>query len=384
MNFTQSACLYIGIYIISFLFARASQRIVKNPGEGYYDSNVKDFKSIPFLLSFFIPWVFVSFTNIGVDYKNYYNIIHGLNWQNFYLSHYNEAGMNLVFLLFRDFFHGNIDASLFAVKTLTIMLIAVGCFILRNEIKMEVAIAAYLMIFYLPSFYLISLCFAASILYLAFAIYLLYDKRFIPVVLILVAAQMHNTCYLMIPVFFACEFLKKGANYSKPKKVLLVVAYIIAIALSSTVFNMAIRLIPSFHYNAYATRDASGTGLYFFVLYVPLAYIVYKLNSNSSNVKINNCLFVLALTSCLINILSYRFRVIERIELLLLPMFLYCIPYDVLNTNILFSKGKKTRTTIIAIIVVAYYLLRAYLVFRERVTLASGLANYSMFNPFLQ
>lgn len=383
MSSGESSLMYICIMTVSILFAFGSQKGISTNN---YDSNGNPrflFKPLPFFLSLFIPWFFVAFTKSGVDYNNYYNIINSLTWRSYATSYYNEPGMNIVFLLIKDFVGGDADITIFWIKTITVIIIGSSIYVLRNQVRVAFSIMAYLFIFYLPSFYLISMCFAGAFVFFALALYLKNQKFVIPILIILLAAQFHNSCYLFLPVFIACIVVNSIKSISSLTKILLTIAYIVALTMASTIFSF-FQKFSSFHYDDYMTNTFSGSGLYILVLYIPLFWIIFNISKKNDDEFLNNNLFVYALSSCFFNILSYQFRVIERVEILLLPLYMFFIPQIFIKTRILRPVKRKTTTTFLGILIMVYIVFRGVLVFQERVTVESGLANYVFFNPFLK
>ena len=102
--------LYLGIMLSSTALAFASQRIrlVNGINTTVY------FNKFLFSLSFIIACFFIAFTNIGVDYDNYYYIVRQESWQSFRSIFSVEPGFGLMCVLLKQI---SIWEMLFLSKT---------------------------------------------------------------------------------------------------------------------------------------------------------------------------------------------------------------------------------------------------------------------------
>lgn len=377
MSRIQTQIFYIIIIAISSFFAFKSQIEIDEKGE----KKIK-FRKIFFLLSFLISWFIISFTNIGSDYENYYYIIDRLTWSNYNIFSSEEPGMNLVFLIIREIVH-NTDVTIFIIKTITIAIIFYTFYIIKEKLKVGYAVLSYLLLVYLSSFYLITISLAASIVYLAIDLKVYKDKKILPIILILIAAQLHNSAYIVLPMYMMILIFYNNKQV-KLKKILICIIYIITILLSGFIFNYFSTSVKGFHYNNYGTNDFSGTGIMVIFMYLPLLLLYCYIKKYNKNGKMNSAFFVLALTSCMFKILSYRFRVIERMEYYILPLFSNIIPTIIFENNLDKVKdNKKLTVTRIFLFFILYLLFRGSLVFFERTTSISGVGIYNFFNPFV-
>lgn len=376
MSRIQTQIFYIIIIAISSFFAFKSQIEIDEKGE----KKIK-FRKIFFLLSFLISWFIISFTNIGSDYENYYYIIDRLTWSNYNIFSSEEPGMNLVFLIIREIVH-NTDVTIFIIKTVTIAIIFYTFYIIKEKLKVGYAVLSYLLLVYLSSFYLITISLAASIVYLAIDLNVYKDKKILPIILILIAAQLHNSAYIVLPMYMMILIFYNNKQV-KLKKILICIIYIIIILLSGFIFNYFSTSVKGFHYNNYGTNDFSGTGIMVIFMYLPLLLLYSYIKKYNKNEKMNSIFFVLALTSCMFKILSYRFRVIERMEYYILPLFSNIIPTIIFENNLDKVKdNKKLTVTRVFLFFILYLLFRGSLVFFERTTSISGVGIYNFFNPF--
>ena len=376
MSRIQTQFFYILVILISTFLAFKSQIEIEENGK----RRLK-FRKIFFILAFLIPWIVIAFTNIGSDYKNYYYIIDRLNWNNYNKYVSEEAGMNLMFLTIRNIVN-NTDITIFFIKTITMLLIYSTFYIIRDKIKIGYAVFAYLLLVYLPSFYLLTITLAASIVYLAIILRIYKNKKIIPVVLILLAAQLHNSAYIILPMYFFITLLMDNKQV-KLKKIIFTVAYVSVIFLASFIFDYFSTSVQGFHYKGYGSNSYSGTGIMLIVMYVPLLIIYLYLKKYNKNNLMNNAFFAFMLTSLLFKLLSYKFTVIERMEYYILPLYSCIIP-TIIFENKLDSTSKISRFSItkIFLMIILYLLFRGIIVFIERTMSTSGVGLYKMFNPF--
>lgn len=381
MELTSNATivLYLLIFITATFFACKSQKKMKINNDYVANPNIFYFRKVPFLLSFLILWIFIFFSKSGPDYESYYLIISRLSWNNYSVFYDLEPVFNIVLLVLNGLVKGNIALTIALVKTITLVIVFLSLYIMRNRINIGLSIFCYVIWCYLESFYLLPMLFAASLIILASAIMRVYDKWFIPFLLVVLAAQIHNSAYLIVIVFFAALFLGNVSKISNIKRIVLVIGYITAIALSGTIFNYAVNFFSNFHYGGYQGGVQMNSGLLWIVMYVPLFVICYVIFQYESDQKLANLFFLFTITSAMFKYLSYYFAVIGRVELLLIPLYVIFLS-EIEHKNPKIHLGK-LRTTIFGVFVVAYIIFRGYLYF---VSELDWMGIYYWINPFIQ
>lgn len=376
MSKIQTQVFYIVIIIVSSFFAFHSQVVAEEDGK-----KKNKLKKISFLLSFLIPWFVIAFTNIGSDYKNYYYIIDRLTWSNYNIFSSEEPIMNVVFLVIRNIVQ-NTDITIFMIKTITIMIVYYGFYLTKDKLKVGYAVLAYLLLVYLPSFYLLTIALAAAIVYLAFILRIYKNKKTIPILLILFAAQLHNSAYMIFPMYILMTIFMNNKQVTV-KRVLACIAYVSVVIFSSFIFEYFSSSISGFHYKGYGSNSYSGTGAMVFFTYIPLLLLYFFIIKYNKNIKMNSIFFVFVLTSIMFKVLSYKFRVIERMEYYILPLFCCIIPSILFENNLdRLKNGNRIVITRILFFFLAYLIFRGVLVFIERTTSSSGVGLYNFFNPF--
>jgi hypothetical protein len=378
MSHTITLALYIGIIVVTTVLGFVSQKMVTNDN----GETTSLFRKTPFCAAILVAWLFIAFTKIGVDYNNYYYIIRQESWSTFTSIWSVESGFGLLCVVIKQIVGGNADQVIFILKTLTILFTFLAIYSVRNKIIVGYAVFAYMTLAYLPSFYLLSLAIAMSVVFMAMAYFMNRHKYIIPIILLIIAGQLHNAVYIFIPVFLALYFLERSKRASNLVKTLLFISYIAVGFFSGQIYSIAQRSIAGFHYNNYATNTFSGSGIMIIILYAPLAFLIYMMLKYDLTESQKNRIFIFSLSSLLFNVLSYRFIVIERMEFLLLSLYVLFIP-EVLYSSGIIKHGVKVRYKSFTWIVFALYMLfRAYLVFSERTTMVSGMGEYEFFFPF--
>ena len=377
MSRLETQIFYICIMILSTFFAFKSQ---------IYETDKNGEKCIKFkvgclIVSFLIPWFVMAFTNIGSDYNNYYDIIDKLTWQNFDKFFAEEAGMNLVFLILK-IITNNVHVTIFLIKTVSISLIFMSLYLIKDHIKIGYAVLSYLLLIYLPSFYLLTIALSQAITFFAVVLRVYKGKKFLPIILIVLAAQFHNSAYMFLFMYLSCELIMKS-NQSKLRKVFITIGCVIIGISAGYIYNYFLTSVSGFHYTHYKVDSYSGTGLMFWVYYIPLLYIYYLSNIYNKNKTINNLIYIYILFSALIHTMGYKFIVIGRMEYYILPLYSIFLP-DVMQKMSLEKKDGdgKTTITILEFYFLIYILFRGYLVFIERTTHEYAVGLYRFFNPF--
>jgi hypothetical protein len=363
--------------IISCLLAFFSQN---NNSEIDNDYNTKsNFHLFPFALSLIIPWFFLSFTQIGVDYINYYNIVARVDWSNLTIGEDVELLFNILCVVLKTITGGNIHTAIFLMKTMTVLLIGISIYLMKDRIYVCYSVVAYLFLMYLASFYLISICLASSIVMLAVSIWRRYDIILIPFFLVILAGLLHNSVFILMPAFIFCLIVK--GRYGKIFNIVIVVSFIIITLMASSIYNYVATHIPGFHYR-YSEINNNGSGLMILLKYIPVFLCIKHECKNNKDQQLIKYIFFLSLTSCMFSFLAYRFEVIGRMEYNLL--FLYGLLYPELfkETKEVYKK-RYLNVNFYQLLVMGYYLFRGYFEFIARTNINSSIINYEFFNPFV-
>ncbi len=379
LNNSQTQLLYITIFTVATLFAMAAQKKPFKESKSVNGSKRKDFRVVYFLLSFFTLWLFQIFSDNGPDYNSYSIIISRITWSNYASFFDQEPVFNFILLILKTIFGGSIPLTIAAVKTITLLIVYLALYISRDRIDIGFSILCYILWAYLESFYLLPMLLATALIMIANAIFRIKGKKLIPFLLVILAAQVHNAAYLYLIVFIAQLFIGRVSQYSKLKRVIVFIGYIVVIFFSSRLFNLAANIVSGFHYNNYYGGAINRIGFLFIAMYLPLFFISYRFFLIDRESALNNIIFLGILTSAMIKVLSYSFNVIGRVEFLLLPLYTQYISEFTRTNKIIFSG--KMKTTLLGAFLIAYILFRGYIFFTAEIVFA--MTNYNFFNPFV-
>lgn len=325
MSHFSTVVLYIFVIIWAVFWGRIAQkkRAVRKGLQIVTCTSI--FKLV---IALVVPWFILAFTNIGVDYEHYYDIIYKVTWYD-YADYFTwEPFFLLMSVFFKTICNGNPDLVIFIYKTITVFLIGTSMYLLRNEVRLWLSIMVYMMLFYFGSFYLIAMCLASSIVSLAVILWLKNGKLIIPLAMIILAAQIHNAMYMFLPLFILAVYFSKSANSNNIKLFIITISFLAAGILAMTIFRWAINNIESFHYSAYTDVSNEGSGLMFFIRFGTLFLLMYlysKINFEYSDKF--RFFIIFALGSALFYNMAYTFRVIGRMDFSLISLYYFFFPY---------------------------------------------------------
>jgi len=165
----------------------------------------------------------------------------------------------------------------------------------------------------------------------------------------------------------------------KNKSLVVIIAMALTIA-SSAIFQFSSSYFESFHYNNYASNNFEGSGIMIIVRYgILFSIYLLLLRQTSNKMTIINWIFIYSVFSCLFFILSYQFRVIERLEFYTMLEYILFFP-------IIFNELRKNNRNSINLnfIYTLFLLWMGYNVLDGRMSSDVDMNNYRFFNPFLQ
>lgn len=369
--------VYFVILAFTMVFAYFSQ----SKGEVTCNGDIKmKIHFLPFIIAGIIPWYFLAFTNIGVDYPNYVRIINEIDMNNYDELFFVESGFALFSAVLKIVFDDNIDAVLFVFKSFSIVLPFISIYILRDKLNVCFSVFVYMLLLYLPSFYLISQAMAAAMVLLSIAIYYKTNKTIIPLVILIAGGFIHNSVFIFTPIAALCYYLTI-TKLTRTKVVLIMVGSIILVVAASSLYGYAVSNISGFHYVNYGENSFEGSGLFFFVKYLPLFYIAKIVSEYESDMNNKIFIFVFVVASAVFNLLSYQFRVIERMEFLLLANYIFFLPIFIKDQKILMLQNLPYYSRM-SIILLAYLCFIGYGVIEGRTSAKVDMDVYVYFNPF--
>ena len=371
MTESDTYIFYILIFIATTFFSFCSQ----------YGKSYK-FVALPFYISFIIHWLPLSFTDIGADYNNYYNIINGIGW--WYSQYSIEPGFQFLSALFNSI-SGSPHISIFLFKTLTIILFYYGFYLLKRRINIWIGILAFNALIYLQGFYLISMQLAISLLFIS-SIYLIEQKTKKSIIYLLLACSVHYSSFLLVPIYFLIAYFNHyKKKISKFSIFMIIVILCATLSLYTLVYDFAISNIGVFTgYAAYDIMNQSkGSGLAQYLFFIPIAYFIivaYK-NSKQYNSIFLNSFVTFGAFSLFFALLGYKIEVLMRLNMSFFALYGCYVPFVIfkrryLKTTFCFSEMS---IWIVYLVFRGYIQLNGYFSYDS----LSQLNEYSFYNPFI-
>ena len=369
-GFLSMYVVYALVFALSSMTAFLSQsRQIYKPG--FVSSRVN---KVFFLLSFLIPWIVIGFTRIGVDYDNYALIISRISWDNLDSQGDSEYGFNFIAMVIKSMCGGNEDLVIFFLKTMTIAGVYAGIYSMRDQVSIGYSVMFYLLMMYLPSFYLISQCFAASMVLLVMVYYMKKRRELITIGLLLLLGLVHNSVFLLIPFFLISVHLK---TVKFPIGWLLLV-FIITVLFADIIFKLAQTVFEGFHYESYMRSDSSGSGLMLYARTAIMMLMVYLIYKSDVNYDRKNMLLYFAAAICLFGILGRRFDVISRME------FNFIVTYVILISSYLRYHLTYKRLDLLFAFILLFMFFRGFRLISSRIGSSLSMMSYYIpFNPFM-
>ena len=160
-------------------------------------ANVYEFRTIPFICSFIVLWIFFAFNDIGVDtpmyrglYERYYSISSASNEYAAVEKGYQY--LNVILHIFTE----NGHTGVILIRSIQLSILYTSLYLLKDKIIMGYGIMAYIALYYFQSFDLLRSSLAGVICLLSFA--LTYkNKRIIGFILALLASVSYT--HLTLP-----------------------------------------------------------------------------------------------------------------------------------------------------------------------------------------
>lgn len=378
MSYLSTILLYMTIFISTTLLGGGAQKKV---GEKVTIIRVK------FFSAFFIHFIFLCFTNIGIDYGNYSRHINNVSLDN--LLSYNEVGFSFLCYVIKSIV-GTADITIFFIKLLTLILFYAAFLKVKDKVNYIFLFLTYNLFLYLQGLFIIGMQISIAFLFWSF-IYLVEKDTIKALVTLIIAVTMHSSSMFFIPIYILFIFVNRKEGISSELKVVIVaIVYIVVYFCIGLIYNYAVTNIAQLRqYSSYGfMKSYNGTGLMQYLYFIPVFLFVFSNNKNSKCKRLNNLLTVVSMSAFLFALLGYRFAVLARINKsffvlygLLIPMFLYRRQnkIETVPEERYFFTYKSD-----CVIWTLYILIRGYDFFVDFMNLKSttDIQYYSFFNPF--
>lgn len=324
--------LYTAILVVSFIFASLSQgkNVIVSHKTGEITTERK-FNYFWFIITFLFLWFFYALNQVGTDYTNYlriyeestFNIFTDKNLEKGYLI------LNAIIKLFVP----NPYIGVSIIKSLTLIFIFLGLYNLRYKININIALLAYVALFYFWSFNVIRISLASAICFWGLRFYLQrkYIKYFI---IIIISGLIHFSAFSLLFLLLITIIMNR-IKMDKDLKYLILIISVIVIAVSGTaLIRFLSNIIPFFQrYFGYIENIQSSDIGFGLILFhgVPLIFIIMLNNIfNSKHDNYKNASFVFFCCGLGINILAYMISILGRMAthfsfpiMISMPYYLY-------------------------------------------------------------
>lgn len=363
MTYYWGMFYYLFILVFGSLFAFTSQ--VKASGH-----MEKKFYFIPFSISFVILFIFTCFTNSGDDYDSFCLIIDNVNWDNLIFGT-SEIGFNLLCVAIKTLV-GTPDMVMFVLKGLSLVITFWALYLLRDTISIGFSYCSYVLLYWLPSLFVIPLFFSAALCTLAYAYYLKKEKKVLPIILILLAAQIHTAAYFAGIFYFFIFFLKRKNSYTITN-IILIGAAAIGVMFIALIMRYLSSTNDLFHYDEYE-RNAGGTGLKTILEYMLLLFIIIWIKWTCKDNYYSEQLFCFYIFDLAISAINFSFGSAGRMHYLVMAFYI-----------IMFSKycyTNRGKFNFVVLLIWLLCLVNGFLTYRNFTEGPNPYVEYQMFNPF--
>lgn len=372
MSANETQALYIAIWLITIGFAFLCQKTVVVAGE-----SKTLFRKLPFVISFFIPWFFYAFTDIGFDYATYSHIFDLVTWDNFY-SLWIEPGYALLNLLIKTFTSDSV-IGIIIIKTISMILVYAAIYDYRDKAHVGFAVMGYMSLLYLDSFCMIRINLAAGLIFYALSLYQNHNRKLLALLLGVSAVTIHYSAIIFVGCF-AIYFLlfrkiKKNYRFMYLCFCMLVLGMsVVAVPL----MNFVLDLIPFLtkYAQKYSLIDSSGLGIMQIVFHLPFVLLALETMNVSSQTEspyaqIFSLTLVLAPLSLFFGSMGYSVQVIGRCYVLFIYVWSVGVPaYYVWRKNI-----KPRDSIILGVLIFVWSALRLYFYLNEHL-IPAGIDRY--------
>ena len=371
---TSTSLLYIFIIVSTTFFAGKSQRISSK-------GVVPKVKWL--IVAFFIHWFFCAFTNIGADHEQYIYIISYDS--GFRFLNGEEVGFNGLCMILYFLTH-NAEICIFIIKTLTIVLIYGGFYVLRNHVQMSLCVLAYNVSIYFVGFYLLSITLALAFVFLSGALMIRNLHPYIAFLLTIVGMTVHASCLLMVICFLGRLILNKfRIKVGWALFALLLLTTIIVLVNIKGLFSYSISSLDMLsEYERYEEeRERSGSGLFYYFLYSLFLFYMFPISKSNLNIHAKHVIIVFFLFSLMFSIMGYSFG-ISRLKYYSIVYTAIAIPYFFYQLK--FEKLKVKSFLAPPTMYLIWWIYLSFCFFQTIMTITSeawSISHYVLYNPFV-
>lgn len=345
--------IYILILLSAIMFAFLSQSSVEIVGAESSSTKKYGFNQLFFTISFLILFIFSALAKNGPDIPAYVSIYNNVNLND--LADFGiEAGYELLCIVLRVIIK-NPYVGIGVIKFISLYMIYRAIYLLKHKIRVGFAVAGYVILLYLLSFFLLRIMLAIGMVYLALA-YEVIGKRKNAILFLIFAFLFH---YTSIVVFIAyIIYILLGTKLTVKKILLFGLCGFTVTLVAKRVISVLVSLIPVMEkYKTYGmSNDNNGIGQ--LILFLPIVYLIFCFNRTEKSDKFYRVGVVSAIMAFMFGSLGYVYEVIGRI---VYYFYFFAIMYGayIMNKNdrIQVSFGV-TKLALSKIMIFAYFSLQ--------------------------
>lgn len=314
---------------------------------------------IGLLISFVTLWFVSAFADCGTDRETYGLIFSNVTIQDLF-SGWQEPGFILFNMFFR-IFGKNPRIIYIAISTVTLLLLYLTWYKLRNDILIGYGVLAFTMMFYVQSLSLMRIYMASALLFCGVD-YLRKGEYIKYAILILITTLIHYSTLLMILPYLIMIFLE-NKRYRKYVLNILVIILLVLFLLALVIGAPILSSIPIFaRFQRYLQNVSfSNIGIMQFIYNIPICALVFIAYYLTESKREQNMLIAYTGSVFFYSLLSYGIQVMGRVNSLFSILYFFLIPMCMKKIKDYFiERGENGRIIywILSFLVIGYYIFR--------------------------
>lgn len=274
--------ILFGILAVIFAFFSQGKKIaVQNTVDSVTVYRYENFSNVFFAVSFLLLAVPCFFCGEGKDMSVYVSLYDSWTFESLKDLSF-EPGYVLLNLFLRVFFK-NAYIALGIIKVLSIYLVYMSVYLLKDRINTGFSVLSYVVLLYIFNFHLLRMSLALGLVFLAMS-YELIGKSRRAVLLIITAFLFHYTSIIVLLAY--CIYKMMRNRIAASKVVILSVVLVLLYLNLIPILNHLVPVIKLFNkYETYLDSANSYVGVVQLILFVPIAYILLVLYKKGTQDK---------------------------------------------------------------------------------------------------
>lgn len=274
--------ILFGILAVIFAFFSQGKKIAaQNTVDSVTVYRYENFSNVFFAVSFLLLAVPCFFCGEGKDMSVYVSLYDSWTFESLKDLSF-EPGYVLLNLFLRVFFK-NAYIALGIIKVLSIYLVYMSVYLLKDRINTGFSVLSYVVLLYIFNFHLLRMSLALGLVFLAMS-YELTGKSRRAVLLIITAFLFHYTSIIVLLAY--CIYKMMRNRIAASKVVILSVVLVLLYLNLIPILNYLVPVIKLFNkYETYLDSANSYVGVVQLILFVPIAYILLVLYKKGTQDK---------------------------------------------------------------------------------------------------